>query len=956
MTSLFVSCSKTNNNSNPPEEIEPKTYTITWQNYDGSILEFDTNVSDGEIPSYDGATPTKPDNDEHYYVFDGWSPTVYPAVQDTTYTAKFLEENYIYHTVTFNSNGGSPIESQRVKHGEKAIKPSDPIKEGHSFSNWTYNNSEWLFNDCINEDMNLTANWDVNCYSITWLNYDGAVLKVDEVPYGTTPTYTGETPTKPDSSDRTYSFNGWLPEVADVKQNATYIAVFSEDYIYHTVTFNSNGGSPIESQRVKHGDKIKRPEDPTKEGNHLVSWRYQNEDWSFAGYVVTEDMTLVADWGHNQYAINKIGGSGAGTSLVSYDENYCLGTSLKDGYTFTGWYSEAYCQGTKYTDESGNSINKYNLLQDLTLYAGFTYTVTFQTNGGSLLQPITLNENETIPSDVETVRDNSSFAGWYSDSKLVNEVDVNEPLSGSLTLYAKWDDETGTRFFDYFVNDDGTLTITNCIYYGSDLFIPQYINGCLVSSIKSNAFIGCDCFLSIFVPDTITSIGNGAFQNCSSLQSITLPFVGGSATTNQYLGYIFGATSYSDNLNYVPTSLKTVIISNNCTSIAKYAFYDCSSLRSLTLPFVGGSATTNQYLGYVFGKSKDYVDCLSLSLEQVVLTDKCNLIPCEGFYNCSSLTSIVIPNGMAAIGADAFYGCSSLNYNEYDNGMYLGNDHNPYLYLAKAKNTSITSCEINCDCEFVGGNAFKDCQSLAYNIYENGRYLGNDHNPYLCLIKGNQNSDNVSYKINNECKFILDSAFENYTSLSSIIIPDSVVSIGSFAFSRCIELTTVTIGNNVTSIGALTFFGCSKLTSITIPNNVIIIAQGAFSYCSSLTSINLPDGITSIGNSVFSGCSSLTSINLPDGITSIGISAFYYCSSLALINIPDSVISIGQESFAKCSSLTSIIIPVNVMFIDQYAFSGCSLLTIYCEASSEPEDWSYWNPNDCPVVWGYKGE
>ncbi len=199
-------------------------------------------------------------------------------------------------------------------------------------------------------------------------------------------------------------------------------------------------------------------------------------------------------------------------------------------------------------------------------------------------------------------------------------------------------------------------------------------------------------------------------------------------------------------------------------------------------------------------------------------------------------------------------------------------------------------------------------------------------------------------------------AFEYCSSLTSIIIPDSVTSIGSYAFRGCSSLTSIIIPDGVTSIDSYAFYDCSSLTSIIIPDGVTSIGSYAFRACRSLTSIIIPDGVTSIGSYAFYYCSSLTSIVIPESVTTIGWSVFEDCSRLTSIKIPDSVTTIGSYAFEDCSSLTSIIIPDGVTSIGMYAFRGCSNLTIYCEAASKPSGWdSDWNYNNRPVVWGYTG-
>ena len=223
--------------------------------------------------------------------------------------------------------------------------------------------------------------------------------------------------------------------------------------------------------------------------------------------------------------------------------------------------------------------------------------------------------------------------------------------------------------------------------------------------------------------------------------------------------------------------------------------------------------------------------------------------------------------------------------------------------------------------------------------------------------------------------------------MTSVTIPNSVTSIGNYAFYECSRLTSVTIPNSVTSIGECAFYKCSGLTSVTIPESVTSIGKYAFYKCSGLTSVTIPESVNSIGNFAFDSCSSLTTLNfnaincsdfayyhyyafgldrvdiyppfygcpiatinigdnvqripknfasdlrslsivaIPNSVTSIGDSAFFRCSGLTSITIPNSVTSIGNYAFRNCSGLTSVTIPNSVTSIGNYAFYECSGLT-----------------------------
>lgn len=248
------------------------------------------------------------------------------------------------------------------------------------------------------------------------------------------------------------------------------------------------------------------------------------------------------------------------------------------------------------------------------------------------------------------------------------------------------------------------------------------------------------------------------------------------------------------------------------------------------------------------------------------------------FYECSGLTSVVIPNSVTSIGNSAFSGRSG---------------------LAKVNISDLSAwCKIKFD-----GSSSNPLNSGA-KLYLNGTEITN-------LV------------IPDDVTTVNDYAFSGCSGLTSVIIPNSVTSIGSSAFYNCSNLPSITIPNSVTSIGSSAFYGCSGLTSVVIPNSVTSIGYSAFYGCtgelvvncdiysnafrsSKFTSVIIGDSVTSIGYYAFSGCSGLTSVVIPNSVTSIGDSAFSGCTKLSGIKIPNSVTSIGYGAFSECESLKTM--------------------------------------------------
>ena len=436
-----------------------------------------------------------------------------------------------------------------------------------------------------------------------------------------------------------------------------------------------------------------------------------------------------------------------------------------------------------------------------------------------------------------------------------------------------------------------------------------------LTSIGDGAFDGCRSLTSIAIPDGVTAIGKSAFSDCTSLTSIAIPD---------------GVTAIDDFTFFRCTSLASVVIPDSVTSIGEKAFYNCSSLTSIVIPdgvtaigesaFAGCTSLASVVIPdsvTSIGESA-FAGCTSLA--SVTLGSSLTEIPAEAFYNCTALTSITIPEGVTTIGESAFAGC-----------------------------TSLTSVVIPDSVTSIGENAFSSCTTLAtvklgggLTSIEAGLFDG-------CPITDLTISEGVTT--------IGERAFAG-GKFQKLTLPDSITTIGPSAFSGCADLTSVTFGSSLTTIEDRAFANC-KLYSVKLPDSVRTLGAYAFNACAYMTVVSL-NSVTTIGERAFSGCNRLSHADIPKTVTSLGAGAFAYTQALLRVDagnpnyisedgavwskdktvlvdgrmitennyvIPSTVTTIEAYAFTNNNELLTVKIPASVTTIGTYAFTYCRNLT-----------------------------
>ena len=452
------------------------------------------------------------------------------------------------------------------------------------------------------------------------------------------------------------------------------------------------------------------------------------------------------------------------------------------------------------------------------------------------------------------------------------------------------------------------------IYYGIDYY--QSYNYAFVTcqgehwDDYSNEYFG-----EVVIPETVTynnitytvaGIGTEAFQGCTELTNVVIPNTVSSIGHSAFSGC---------------SSLTDIVIPNSVTSIRGEAFFGCSSLTHIQIPgsvshiedgaFSGCSSLTSIKVAsdnkYYDSRNdcnaiiqKDF-NLLIAGCQNTIIPNTVDYIGSDAFYRHTGLISIEIPNSVKSINSSAFNGCTGLT------SITLGN--------------SVTT---------IGQSAFLECANTSSIKVENGNTVYDSRENCNALIETATNTILLGCHntvIPNSVTSIGDYAFYDCSGLISITIPDAVTSIGNYAFKDCASLTNASIGNGVVSIGDNAFQECTGLSNVDIPNSVTIIGSAAFKGCSGLTSLTFGNSVRTIGSYSFEDCISLKKIDIPNSVTNILDRAFDGCTGLISITIGNGVNSIGKFTFSGCTGLTSVTIPNSVTSISEGAFYVCRSLT-----------------------------
>ncbi|MBR1854751.1 MAG: InlB B-repeat-containing protein [Lachnospiraceae bacterium] len=535
------------------------TYTVTWKNEDGTVLETDTDVAYGSVPSYDGETPAKTADAQYSYTFLGWTPAITNVTGNVTYVATYTNTTKAY-TVTWKNEDGTVLETdEAVRYGETpSYDGATPTKTADA--QYTYTFAAWTPEvNPVTGNVTYTASYasEVNKYNITFVDEDGeTVLKAAlGYEYGTKSAKIAQpaTPVKAATAQYSYTFAGWKVNdtiyaaggaLPDVTEDVVYRAVYDSSVNTYTVIWKHEDGMVLETDEdVAYGDT------PAYNGSTPVKTATKQYSYTFSGWSVGEAQytgdavlpvvtgnvtyTTVFDSAVNQYTVTFVDEDGVTVlkPAVSYDygtksaEIIQPDTPKKTAtaqytYTFVGWEQgettyAAGAAGVALPDVTENVV--YRAVYDSSVN---TYIVTWKNADGTVLET---DENVAYgeapaydgdtPVQTSTAQYTYTFAGWKLDSTIYGGDTAMPAVTGNVTYTAAYDSTVNTYTVTW-KNADGTvLEIDENVPYGST---PSYDGATPAKDADAQytyTFLGWDTAITNVISDvtyvaTYTNITN----------------------------------------------------------------------------------------------------------------------------------------------------------------------------------------------------------------------------------------------------------------------------------------------------------------------------------------------------------------------------------------------------------------------------------------------------------------
>ncbi len=977
---------------------EATVYSITY--------ELDGGVTVGNLPetyTYDGGIGIIEDPTKDYFEFGGWftdsafgTPAEFGKRTVTGNITLYAKWTAVTYSITYDLGGGENSNENPSYYTAESetivLKPA--AKTGYNFVGW-YDRSGRV--DSIESgshgNVELTAKWSAIVYSINYFTDGGENSPSNPGSY----TIESGTITLEPATKAGYTFMGWYGNKGLTGKIVTEISGGSYgtrdlyaawEVIVYSITYEYNGGTVFGVNRSTYTveDEVTLIK-PSRDHYAFAGWTGTDipDGYYKADVVIAKGSTgnreYAANWQATRYSIEYILGKSDATNPDTNPLYYTIESetitlvAAESDHEFGGWYTD-YAHNNQITEIRKGSFG------NLRLYAAWVHVPagewietkqpTCSVVGekhrvcGICGEPCEWGEIELNPDNhtkgkathENVVESTCTVGGSYDEVYYCTGCgkELERTKVAADPLGHDFNEETGicsrcgaeiSRNLGYTKINGGYV-----VYYNTctdtDVVIPSTYQGEPVIQIGS--FKDKTKIRSVTLPDTIISIENQAFFNCSALTTINIP---DSVTTIGRQAFAGCGFTTID----LPVGLKT---------IGSGAFHGCKNLTEIKIPY-----------GITEISSECFKNCANLV--NVDIPSSVVTIGDYAFNYCVKLENVVIPYGVKRISDYAFYRCVRGSYPDggglktvviSDSVEYIGRGAFSYNYYLESVTLGKGVTEMNYE-------VFKNCNNLSTFVWnaENctinaGGTLFDEYNKLTDLTFGNT------------VKTIPSFAFRNCFLLENIVIPDSVITVGcqvfddtawykaqpdneiaylgdvayrykssekipavtsaevkagtrvlaGYLFYKCENLTSVTLPAGLQSISYMAFYQCSALESVELPETVAYIDRSAFGFCEALKEITIPVGVGYIEKDAFTNCTALTTVNwnAEDCKTDMGISkkgVFTNCTNFTVLNIGANVKVIPSGVFADCTALKSVVIPYGVTTIEKYAFSGCTGLT-----------------------------
>ena len=754
-----------------------------------------------------------------------------------------------YYTVTFDTGGGSAVEPVQVAHGTAVARPENPTRDGYVFADW-YTCEEFTtpfdFNTPIIAAITIYARWTERIpdpHTVTFDTGGGTEIAPVQVTHG------GTVARPADPAKGAYIFAGWYTDAGFTTQFDFTTPITAAITIYarwteqlpgpHIVTFNTDGGTEIAPVQVAHGGTVARPADPTRGAYIFAGWYTGTGLTAQFDFTtpITAAITLYARWTEqipdpHTVTFNTGGGTAIAPVQVAHGGTVARPADpTRGGYIFAGWYTSA-----TFTAQFAFTTP---VTAAITIYARWTgqipgpHTVTFDTGGGTAIAPVQVAHGGTVARPTDPTRGAYIFAGWYTSATFTAQFAFTTPITGAITLYARWatqqpgphtvtfDTRGGSAIAPVQVAHNQTVAIpgnpTRAGYY----FAGWYTDTAFTTQFNFNTQITGNITVFARWLGEITGL---LFEFCPDLQG--------------YRVMGFSGAPFS------PLVIPAYRVDGTpVLAVADSAFRD-SQITELTI-----------HNGVrIIGDNAFSVNLIT----NVEIPDSVTHIGEDAFWR-NRITDLCLGNGVVSIGRGAFGGVHTVIQVPWDGGNQITGkliipDSVTYIGAGAFTGNMITGVVIPPGVTTIRSGTFSNNQIEELNIPGNVTYIG------VSAFANNQIPGELV--IPPGVRTIGPGAFiRNW--ISSVVIPDSVTYIGSTAFADNQITGELVIPHGVIYLGG--FAGNRGITGVVIPDSVSTILRWAFGPVEELTSITIGSNVTTIESMAF-WRSPIESITIPAGV------------------------------------------------------------------------------------------